>query len=95
MRRSRRVGALVAGLMLLSLPGLASSPATPRQRSVVVEKNVEAVMRDGVVLRADVYRPDAPGRFPALLRRTPYSKNSEGSSDRLRRVSAQGYVVVV
>jgi predicted acyl esterase len=23
--------------------------------------------RDGLTLRADVYRPDAPGRFPVLL----------------------------
>jgi uncharacterized protein len=31
-------------------------------------------MRDGTVLRADVYHPKSPGRFPALLQRTPYSK---------------------
>src|SRR3972149_8114727 len=43
---------------------------------VAVEKNVEALMRDGVVLRSDVYRPEAPGRFPALLKRTPYSKGA-------------------
>ncbi len=66
-----------------------------QQHAVVVTKNVEATMRDGTVLRADVYRPDATGRFPALLRRTPYSKNSEGSRDRFRRLSAHGYVVVV
>ena len=47
---------------------------------VVVEKNIEATMRDGVVLRADIYRPDEAGRFPALLKRTPYSKGD--SSDR-------------
>ncbi len=52
-------------------------------------------MRDGTVLRADIYRPDAPGRFPALLRRTPYSKNSDGSAARFRRLSTHGYVVVV
>ena len=33
-------------------------------------------MRDGVVLRADVYRPDTPERLPALLERTPYSKST-------------------
>ena len=26
--------------------------------------DVEATMRDGVVLRADVYRPDADGQIP-------------------------------
>ncbi|HEV8141830.1 MAG TPA: CocE/NonD family hydrolase, partial [Methylomirabilota bacterium] len=30
--------------------------------------------RDGVTLRADVYRPDAPGRHPVLLSRLPYDK---------------------
>ena len=31
-------------------------------------------MRDGTVLRADAYRPDAAGKFPVLLARTPYDK---------------------
>ena len=42
--------------------------------SVLVEKNVAVPMRDGVVLRADVYRPQAAGRHPVLLQRTPYNK---------------------
>jgi putative CocE/NonD family hydrolase len=63
--------------------------------AVVVEKNVPAAMRDGVVLRADVYRPDASGRFPALLRRTPYSKSAPGQADTFRNVASRGYVVVV
>ena len=42
---------------------------------ILVEKNIEARMRDGVVLRADVYRPDTTERLPAFLQRTPYSKN--------------------
>jgi putative CocE/NonD family hydrolase len=61
---------------------------------VLVEKNVEATMRDGVILRADVYRPDAPGRFPAILRRTPYSKNVEGMNARLRDLASKGYVAI-
>ncbi len=31
----------------------------------VVKKNCSASMRDGVKLYADVYLPDAPGKFPA------------------------------
>lgn len=31
-------------------------------------------MRDGVILRGDVYRPAADGRYPVLLQRTPYNK---------------------
>lgn len=52
-------------------------------------------MRDGVVLRADIYRPDAAGRFPVLLQRTPYSKNSGGRADAQRRLAARGYIVIV
>ena len=32
-------------------------------------------MRDGVVLATDVYLPDGPGPFPAVLVRLPYDKN--------------------
>jgi uncharacterized protein len=53
-------------------------------------------MRDGVELSADVYRPDAPGKFPVILRRTPYVKASGGARvvDRLKKFVAQGYVFV-
>jgi putative CocE/NonD family hydrolase len=61
----------------------------------VVEKNVSAEMRDGVVLRADIYRPDEPGSFPALLQRTPYSKSGEGAAVRFTELASLGYVVVV
>ncbi|MEE2841531.1 MAG: CocE/NonD family hydrolase, partial [Chloroflexota bacterium] len=33
-------------------------------------------MRDGTVLRADVWRPDSEGGFPVLIERTPYDKTS-------------------
>ena len=46
--------------------------------AIVIEKNVPATMRDGVVLRADIYRPDTTSRYPALLSRTPYSKAGGG-----------------
>lgn len=46
---------------------------------VVTEKDVPMKTRDGVTLYADVMRPDAPGRFPVLLSRTPYNK--KGADD--------------
>ncbi len=45
-----------------------------RQYGVIVEKDVPMRTRDGVTLYADVYRPDAPGRFPVLVARGPYGK---------------------
>lgn len=61
--------------------------------AVKVEDGVPVKMRDGVVLRADVYRPDAPGRYPVLLQRTPYDKRN--TKDFGHRGAAHGYVVVV
>jgi putative CocE/NonD family hydrolase len=52
---------------------------TQREYRVVTESNVPMQARDGVTLYADVVRPDAPGRFPVLLSRTPYGKG--GASD--------------
>ncbi|WP_310774174.1 CocE/NonD family hydrolase [Mycobacterium sp. Z3061] len=45
-----------------------------RRRS---EINVPATMRDGVTLLADVHRPDAQGRFPALLAASPYPRQMQ------------------
>ena len=45
------------------------------QYKVVVEKDVPGQTRDGVTLYADVYRPDAVGRFPILLSRLPYDNS--------------------
>ncbi len=44
------------------------------ESQVIVEHNVPATMRDGVVLYADVYRPARDGKYPVLLQRTPYNK---------------------
>jgi predicted acyl esterase len=41
----------------------------------VLDEHVYAPMRDGVRLCADVYRPKAAGRYPALLSLSPYSKD--------------------
>lgn len=38
------------------------------------EKHAYVAMRDGVRLAIDIYRPDAEGRFPALLAISPYGK---------------------
>lgn len=39
-----------------------------------IEFDVPAEMRDGTVLRADVYRPGGTGPWPVLLMRLPYGK---------------------
>jgi len=57
---------------------------------ILVETDVPVPMRDGVVLRANVFRPDAKGRFPGLLLRTPYGKPGSG----YERYVRAGYAVV-
>jgi putative CocE/NonD family hydrolase len=57
--------------------------------AIQVERNVPVPMRDGVVLRADVFRPDEPGAYPVLVLRTPYGKKAQAES----YVKA-GYIVV-
>ena len=43
---------------------------------MIVERDVVQVMRDGVRLRGDVYRPDSNLPVPAIVNRTPYDKSS-------------------
>ena len=59
---------------------------------VTTERDVPATMRDGTVLRADVYRPEGDGPFPVLLTRTPYDKAEAGAT--LARLAQAGYLVV-
>jgi len=58
---------------------------------IIEEKDVPIPMRDGVFLRANVFRPDSAGRFPGILLRTPYGKKEGG----YERYVEAGYVVVV
>jgi putative CocE/NonD family hydrolase len=48
----------------------------PPLGGVSVDFDVPASMRDGTVLRADVYRPSGDGPWPTLLTRTPYGKRT-------------------
>jgi putative CocE/NonD family hydrolase len=62
-----------------------------------VELDVPATMRDGTVLRANVYRPGGDGPWPVLLTRLPYGKDLPGGTALLDPVQAtrRGYMVVV
>ena len=63
---------------------------------VVRERNVMVPMRDGVRLATDVYRPDAAGRFPALVTRGPYGKDgyADNQEHSIWFFPQRGYVVV-
>ncbi|MFC2164176.1 CocE/NonD family hydrolase [Acidobacteriota bacterium] len=59
---------------------------------VVMEMNVMVPMRDGVRLATDIYRPNAEGKFPVVLIRTPYGSESKAYSDRGMFYAQRGYV---
>ena len=62
---------------------------------VKVERGVPVKMRDGVILRGDIFRPAAEGKFPVLLQRTPYRRAVTWGYDVdfAQRAAAHGYVV--
>ena len=63
---------------------------------VKVEYGAPAKMRDGVMLRADIYRPSVDGKYPVLLKRTPYNKSGSGSEiEFARKAASRGYVVIM
>jgi len=78
-------------------PFLARTPQSPATDSLHgVTKDVPIPMRDGVVLRADVLLPAESGRFPALVYRTPYNKESALKEYKtFDKAVARGYAVVV
>lgn len=41
----------------------------------LLEKNVDVTMRDGALLKADVFRPKDDGKYPAILNLGPYQKD--------------------
>ena len=46
-------------------------------------------MRDGVKLACDIYRPDAEGKFPALLSMSPYGKDKQSLNISPKRFNAE------
>jgi putative CocE/NonD family hydrolase len=66
------------------------------EQRVLVELDVPVPMRDGITLRANVYRPPE-GRWPVLLTRLPYGKDLPLDGAIVDPVQAvrRGYVVIV
>jgi putative CocE/NonD family hydrolase len=63
--------ALTAAFILST--GLAAWPQQTGDQ-ILTERKVMIPMRDGVKLAANIFRPDAPGRFPVVLLRTCYGR---------------------
>ena len=64
-------------------------------RPLHIVPNLEVPMRDGTVLRADLYRPEGDGPLPVVLARTPYNKQLADPARPWLRFAGAGYAVVV
>ena len=76
---SRLLCGLLLGAALLALHSSTANAAWPPEGGrgecmVTKTVDVSAKMRDGVVLKADVYRPQTNEKVPVILMRTQYSK---------------------
>lgn len=92
-KRMRHEAWSLARVALALLAACAAKPAAAQENyQVEVRRYVPATMRDGVILRADIYQPKAEGKFPVLLVRTPYDRRNETGFG--MRAAARGYVVI-
>lgn len=65
-------------------------------KNIIVDRNIDVRMRDGTLLRADMYRPTTDEPLPVLLNRTPYGKAFSPSSNTFALMAAErGYVVLI
>jgi putative CocE/NonD family hydrolase len=71
--------------------------AQPQENEIGTLYDVPARMRDGVILRANIYRPVRQGRWPVLLLRIPYGKNLPLATSIFDpgQMARKGYVVII
>jgi uncharacterized protein len=94
-RSERPMKAPRIGAVLLLGAALCMAAEPPDPVPVRSEFGVMIPMRDGVKLAADVWLPDAPGRYPVLLARTPYLKTGLRLSQWARYFASRGYVFAI
>lgn len=91
---------MIASHITRVVGGLGASVSKPSCRTYSLRsvRDVLAPMRDGVLLAMDLLRPDAEGRFPVILVRTPYNKvayRSSPSAPFQEELARRGYIVAV
>src|SRR2546430_12267648 len=64
-----------SALLLLALFVLTATRAAARDTCTYTQQSdVPATMRDGTILRSNVFTPNEPGNYPVILLRLPYNK---------------------
>src|SRR5436305_705309 len=71
--------------------------AMQTDQKILIDFDVEAQMRDGTTLRANIFRPAGEGQLPVLLTRLPYGKDFPVGNSVLdpAQVARRRYVVIV
>src|SRR5499427_4671842 len=82
---------LVAGFP----PLFAQVTPAPVSADILIQRGVPMKTRDGVTLRADIYRPNSPDKFPVILMRTPYDKSVGWAVAPALKIVARGYVLII
>jgi hypothetical protein len=93
----RRASICFSTLLIVALSFRALDAQTNSAYEVSVAKNEMVPMRNGVKLATDIYRPArngsaVDGRFPVILERTPYNKDS--MSVAANHFVPHGYIVI-
>jgi uncharacterized protein len=83
------------GIVALATIAAPVSAQKAKSYEFTVEYNVAVKMRDGAILRADIYKPKTDERLPVLLTRTPYDKSKTWITPFAHLAAARGYVVIM
>lgn len=62
---------------------------------ITIKRDIRIPLRDGVAVSADLYRPKKDGKYPAIVVRTPYMKNSRGHHESGTFYAENGYAVLI
>jgi predicted acyl esterase len=76
-----------AGYALRRIRAALRPPVTVQQAldDIVVDRDVAVPLRDGVIMRVNVHRPQGPGPFPVILSEHPYGKDATPGNSRSGR----------
>jgi uncharacterized protein len=89
----RRAPVFLAVLVIALALGGAARAALAAEP--VSERDLSIKMRDGVALKADLFRPAGEGRFPTLVYRTPYGRKDAEGNGVVQKALARGYAVLL
>lgn len=91
---SQKLRFIVPGWEALVKDPLAAYPELSQSTyKFKVDTALKMTTRDGAVLVQDIVRPDAPGKFPVILVRTPYGRGASAVEGGF--YASRGYVFVV